>query len=181
MKGGGWILRKILALLGLKTINLVLTYTKNVRAPWLNNKSFTEKERKMFLIFLMFTLAWILCQYNRCFVLLLGSSTCFGFMVWKADMNSKESSIIQKIKLSRKVPIIFGKCVKSCLKKNLNFQKTLPEVFLKNTVTQSLFNRTATLLKKRLNWLNCTIVFLWVLRILRTTVSEYCNDMPVAF
>ena len=51
MKGGGWILQKSLALLGLKTINLALTYTKNVRAPWLNNKNFTEKERKMFLIF----------------------------------------------------------------------------------------------------------------------------------
>ena len=122
MKGGGWILQKSLALLRLKTINLVLTYTKNVRAPCLNNKNFTEKERKMFLIFLMFTLAWILCQYNRCFVLVLASSTCFGVMVWKADMNSKESSIIQKIKLSRKVPIIFGKCVKSCLKKTWIFR-----------------------------------------------------------
>ena len=46
--------------------------------PWLNNENFKEKVRKKFLIFVMFTLVWIFYKYNRCFVLLLDSSTCLG-------------------------------------------------------------------------------------------------------
>ena len=55
----------------LKTFKLVLTYTKNVKEPRLNNENFKEKERKKFLIFVMFTLAWILFHVHRCFVLFL--------------------------------------------------------------------------------------------------------------
>ena len=41
----------------LKTFKSILTYTKNVRQPWLNNENLKEKERKKTLIFVMFTLA----------------------------------------------------------------------------------------------------------------------------
>ena len=62
----------------LKTFKSILTYTKNVRKPWLNNENLKEKERKKTLIFVMFTLAWMFCQYNSCFVLFLVSSICNG-------------------------------------------------------------------------------------------------------
>ena len=62
----------------LKTFKSILTYTKNVRQPWLNNENLKEKERKKTLIFVMFTLAWMFCQYNCCFVLFLVSSICNG-------------------------------------------------------------------------------------------------------
>ena len=41
----------------LKTFTLVVTYTKNVRQPCLNNENVKEKERNKFLILVMFTLA----------------------------------------------------------------------------------------------------------------------------
>ena len=40
-----------------KHFKLVLTYTKNVREPWLSNEKVKGKEPKKFLIFVMFTLA----------------------------------------------------------------------------------------------------------------------------
>ena len=80
------------------------------------------KERKNFLIFVMFTLAWIVCQYNRCSLLLLDLSICLGSMVIKLDMKSKKSPIIWKINLSRKVSIISGMRVKNCQKKCLKNQ-----------------------------------------------------------
>ena len=84
----------------LKTFKLVLFYTKNVK----------EKYRKKFLIFVLFTLAWILYQHNRCFVLLLDSSTCLGFMNSKANKNNKKERDYLKNKLFSKVPIISGMC-----------------------------------------------------------------------
>ena len=63
------------------------------------------------------------------------------------DMNGKMSPIIWKINFSRKVSIISGMRVKNChkkkkkknLKKKLNFQSSLPEVFVNNTVLEPLF------------------------------------------
>ena len=121
----------------LKTFKLVITYTRNVRESWLNNENFKEKERKRFLIFIMSMLAWNLYQYNRCFVLLLDLPTCLGFMVQKSDMNIKKRLIIWKMNLSRNNPIISWMRVKNCLKKKLDIQNSLPEVFLKNTVRVS--------------------------------------------
>ena len=63
-----------------------------------------------------------------------------------------------KINLSWKVPIISGMRVKNSppsplkknLKKTLNFQSTLPEVFLKNAVLESLLYLACNFLKKTL-------------------------------
>ena len=95
----------------------------------------------------MFTLAWIRCQYNCCFILLLESSKCLGSMVWKPDMNRKKSPIIWKMNLSQKVP---GMRVENCQKnvKKNNFQSSLLEVFLKKHCVEVSFQislPTATL------------------------------------
>ena len=67
-----------------------------------------------------------------------------------------QCSNTQKINLSWKVPITSGMRVKNSpplkknLKKTLNFQSTLPEVFLKNTVLESLFYSACNFVKKTL-------------------------------
>ena len=66
-------------------------------------------------------------------------------------MNSKKSPIIWKINLSRKVPITSGIRVKNCQKKTwnkINFQSNLPDVFLKNTASESLFQSACNFVKK---------------------------------
>ena len=72
--------------------------------PWtfpvllgLTNENVKEKERKKFLIFVMFTLAWLLCQYNRCFVLLLDSSICLGLNRFKNQTwTAKRAPLFEK-------------------------------------------------------------------------------------
>ena len=124
----------------------------------------------------MFTLAWILCQYNCCFILLLDSSECLGSMVWKPDMNRKKSPIIWKMNLSQKVP---GMRVENCQKnvKKNNFQSSLLEVFLKKHCVEDSFQislPTATLFVFPAQLFS----ILWIIR---TTSSEYRSIMPRAF
>ena len=66
-------------------------------------------------------------------------------------MNSKNSLIIWKINLSRKIPIISGMRAKNCqknLRQKLNVQRSSPEVFLKNIVLESLFLLACNFVKK---------------------------------
>ena len=104
-----WVFSIFITSTKLKTFKLVLTYTKNVREPWLNNANF-KKESKKFLIFVMFTLAWLLWQYNRCFVLLLDSWTCLGSMVKTRHEQQKESNYSKNKPFSKSSNYFWNAC-----------------------------------------------------------------------
>ena len=53
-------------------------------------------------------------------------------------------------------------------------QSSLPELFVKNTVSEFLFQSICTFVKKGLR-------YRWILQILQTTAPEYRNNMPRTF
>ena len=93
----------------------------------------------------MFTLAWILNQGNRCFVLFAGLIN----MPWLHSLKTRHEQQKEPDYL-KKDPIISGIPVKNYFffKKKLNIQRSLPEVFLKNTVSSLFFKSTCNFPKK---------------------------------
>ena len=96
----------------------------------------------------------------------------------KTRHEQQEESDYLKNKPLLKVPIISGMHVKNCLKKNpLIYRAVVRKCSYKEQCGRSLFfNRSATLLKMGLRH-SCFPI----LRILRTTASEYHNNVPRAF
>ena len=119
-----WVFSIFIANTNLKTFKLVLTFTKYVREPWLNNANFKKSIiRSAARLINMSWLHYIKTRHEQ----------------------QKEPNYLKNKPYSESSNYFWNawkelskKCEKS------NFQSSLLEVLLKNTVLEFLFNRPAT-------------------------------------
>ena len=162
------------------SIKNYFTHTKNVREPWLNNKNF----RKIVQISNLRSVH--ACMNTLSIYSLFLPVVGLINMLWLHGIKTrhkhqKEPDYLKNKAFSKSSNYFWNACKELSKKreKKLNFQWSLPEVFLKNTcVGVSLLTGLplATLFKKGLRH-SC---FPITLGIIRTTASEYRNNMPRA-